>query len=250
MLTPVVVKIGGSQLDDPAWLGRFAAAAAGMGPMTVVHGGGRAITACQEKLGVPVIKRDGIRVTTPEVACVVRDVLCGTVREAILGPMAAAGMDPVGIAGVDGFLETELVDPARLGRVGRVAGVDAEELRTLMRAGKTPVLAPISLAPDGGLVNVNADEAASAVARALGARELLFVSDVPGVLRDGRRIGRIAPSEIDGLILAGVVTEGMVAKLLAARAAEVGAIRIGDLEMLGSPTAGTSIALGARRSAA
>ena len=80
------------------------------------------------------------------------------------------------------------VDPARLGRVGRVTSVDRGMLLRLIAAGLTPVLAPVSTDADGGVVNVNADEAAAAVARELGAAELLFVSDVPGVMRGARRL--------------------------------------------------------------
>ncbi len=178
-------------------------------------------------------------------------VLCGPVRDAILGPLTEAGLDPVGIAGLDGFLEVQLVDEAVWGRVGTVTGVDTAELRALLGGRKTPVLAPISLGPDGRLVNVNADAAASAVAAALSARQLTFVTDVPGVLdAGGRLLPRLSYGDIHALIETGVVTGGMVAKLRAAEAAAVRTVRIGDLDVLRSAGAGTTITLSRSRTAA
>ena len=238
-----VIKVGGGEIEDPAWLERFAAGVRQARPAVVVHGGGHSISAWQERLGYRVEKRDGIRITTPEVAELVQMVLCGPVRSAIVRALQAQGVDAVGVAGGDGCLEVELVEPERLGRVGRVTRVNRDALFRLLSAGFTPVLAPISAGPDGLAVNVNADDAAAAVASALEASELLFVSDVPGVMRGTERLASVRPAELDELIAGGVVQGGMVAKLKAAVSAGRAATRIGDVGMLTDPKRGTVITM-------
>jgi acetylglutamate kinase len=236
-----VIKVGGGEIEDPAWLERFARGARGAGPAIVVHGGGRAISAWQERLGLPVEMRDGVRVTTPDVAELAQMVLCGPIRGAIVRALRGAGVEAVGVAGGDGCLTVELVDPVRLGRVGRVTGVNRSMLVRLLATGLTPVLAPVSTGQDGHAVNVNADEAAAAVAREMGAAELLFVSDVPGVMRGARRLASVHPDALDRLIADGVVRGGMVAKLKAALAARGIPCRVGDLDLLSNPRAGTRV---------
>lgn len=237
-----VIKVGGGEIEDAAWLERFARGVRDAGPAVVVHGGGRAISAWQERLGLPVEMRDGIRVTTPEVAEVAQMVLCGPIRGALVRVLREAGVEAVGVAGGDGCLTVELVDPERLGRVGRVTGVDRHMLLRLLATGLTPVLAPVSTGRDGRAVNVNADEAAAAVARELGAAELLFVSDVPGVMRGARRLASVRPDHLERLIADGVIHGGMVAKLKAALAAGGVPCRVGDLGLLTNPRAGTRVA--------
>ncbi len=236
-----VIKVGGGEIEDGAWLERFARGLRAAGPAVVVHGGGRAISAWQARMGLPVEMRDGIRVTTPEVAELVQMVLCGPIRGRLVRALRDAGVEAVGVAGGDGCLTVELVDPARLGRVGRVTGVNRSMLLRLLAAGLTPVLAPVSTGADGCAVNVNADEAAAAVARELGAVELLFVSDVPGVMRGARRLASVRSARLDRLIADGIVHGGMVAKLKAALAAGGTPCRVGDLALLSDTRAGTRV---------
>lgn len=239
-----IIKIGGSELEAPGWLDRFAARVKAARPAVIVHGGGHRISAWQRRLGIPVEKVDGIRVTTLDTAELAQMVLCGPVRAAIVRALRTQGVDAVGVAGGDGSLKVELIDPQRLGRVGRVVDVNRTLLMRLLEAGFTPVLAPSSVGADGGAVNVNADDAAAAVAHALGAAQLLFVSDVPGVMRDGRAIPRLAVAELPQLIAAGVVRDGMVAKVKAAARAGGARTRIGDLTLLSDPRGGTLVAAG------
>jgi acetylglutamate kinase len=236
-----VIKVGGGEIEDRGWLARFARGVRNAGPAVVVHGGGRAITAWQERLGLTVEMRDGVRVTTPEVAEVAQMVLCGPIRGTVVRALREAGVEAVGVAGGDGCLTVELVDPERLGRVGRVTSVDRAMLLRLIAAGLTPVLAPVSTDAAGAVVNVNADEAAAAVARELGAAELLFVSDVPGVMRGSRRLASVEPAHLERLIADGVVRGGMVAKLKAALAAGGVPCRVGDLGLLRDARAGTRV---------
>jgi acetylglutamate kinase len=246
MLGPRVAKIGGNELDRPGWLEECARALRVVDPLVVVHGGGRAITAWSRRLELPVEKRDGMRVTTLQVAEVVEMVLAGPVNRQVVAALRAAGLDAVGLSGVDGGLLTARRAAGNLGHVGEITAVRAALLQSLLLAGLTPVLAPVAPDPDvaGVPLNINADAAASAVAAALGASELLFVSDIPGVEVGGVAQPEIAATEIEGLITAGIARDGMAAKLRAAATALRGgarAVRIGDLELFRNPAAGTRI---------
>lgn len=245
-----MAKLGGNDLDREGWLEECAAALKRVEPLVVVHGGGRAITALSERLRLPVEKRDGLRVTTPEIAAVVEMVLAGPVSRQVVGALRAAGLDAVGLAGVDGGLFTAQQAPSNLGHVGEITSVRTALLESLLLAGLTPVLSPLAPAPveaggtPGVPFNVNADHVAAAVAAALRAVELLFISDVPGVSVGGVPQPEIAVTEIEGLIASGVARDGMAAKLRSAAAALRGgarAVRIGDLTMLEHASAGTRI---------
>jgi acetylglutamate kinase len=246
MLAVRVVKLGGNELDRPDWLAACARALVTAGPVVVVHGGGRAVTALSRRLGLPVDKRAGVRVTTPEVAAVVEMVLGGPINRSVVGALRLAGLDAVGLSGVDGGLLTAEPLPGGFGHVGRITAVRAELLHSLLLAGLTPVIAP--MAPGGGGAdvpfNVNADDAAAAIAGALQAAELLFISDIAGVVVEGVPQPTLSVEALDTLIELGIAADGMAAKLRAAAAAlEAGtrAVRIGDLRLLGDATAGTRV---------
>lgn len=244
MLKTRVVKLGGNELDRPDWLASCAAAIKTAGPVVVVHGGGKAVDALSRRLGLPIEKRDGLRVTTPEVAEVVELVLAGPANRAVVAALRQAGVDAVGLAGVDGGLLTARQLAGGFGQVGAITEVRASLLQSLLLAGLTPVVAPVAPDASGTPLNVNADDAAAAVAAALRAEELLFVSDIAGVAVGGVPQPSLAAGEIETLIDRGVATNGMAAKLRAAAAAlhaGARAVRIGDLELLSSRTAGTRI---------
>ena len=246
MLAVRVVKIGGNELDRPGWLAECARALARVAPLVVVHGGGQAITTWSTRLELPVEKRDGLRVTSPELAELAEMVLAGPVNRQVVAALRAAGLDAVGLSGVDGGLLVARPAPGDLGRVGEIAAVRVALLESLLLAGLTPVVAPIAPAGSAADVpfNVNADQAAAAVAGALAAAELLFVSDVPGVVVGGVTQREIAATEIESLIAAGVARDGMAAKLRAAKsalAAGARAVRIGDLTLLERSSAGTRV---------
>jgi len=242
-----VVKIGGNELDRPTWVADCARALKGVGPVVVVHGGGQAVSTWSRRLGLPVEKRDGLRVTTPEIAEVVEMVLGGPINRLLVTALRDAGLDAIGLSGVDGGLLTaRAIGGGELGHVGEIASVRGSLLQSLLLAGLTPVIAPVapSVTPPIRPLNVNADQAASAIAAALDAQELLFVSDVPGVTIDGVTQPTLAAAEIESIIEAGVATGGMAAKLRAAGlalGAGVRAVRIGDLDMFEHATAGTRL---------
>src|SRR5690606_35446960 len=149
------------------------------------HGGGPDITALSTRLGIETTWHDGRRVTPPEALDVAAMVLNGRVNRKVVAALVSAGVDAIGLSGVDGgLLRAEIVEDGARGRVGRISGVRAGLIESLIAAGHTVVLSPISLGDDGDALNVNADDAAAAVAVALDAAELVFLTDVPGV-RDG-----------------------------------------------------------------
>lgn len=255
-MTPIrVIKLGGNELDRPGWLDAWAArVAAARTPVVVVHGGGRAISHLSERLGLPVEQREGLRVTTPDVAAAVEMSLAGPVNRQVVAALRRAGVDALGLAGVDGGLLTAEPLDAALGRVGRIVAVRSSLLESLLLAGLTPVVAPMAPDPsgDGVPLNVNADDAAAAVAGALGAAELLLVSDVAAVRIGGTWRATLNLAEVPGLVADGSVTRGMVTKVRAAAAALAAgarAVRIGGPEMIDSPTAGTRIVGAAARAA-
>ena len=248
MLTVRVVKIGGNELDRPVWVGECARALKSAGPVVVVHGGGQLVSTWSRRLGLPVEKRDGLRVTTPEIAQLVEMVLGGPVNRLLVSALRDAGLDAIGLSGVDGGLLTAkpVQNGSELGEVGTIDTVRASLLQSLLLAGLTPVIAPVapSLTAPVRPLNVNADQAAAAIAAALGAQELLFVSDVPGVTVDGVAQPTLSATEVEPLIELGVASGGMVTKLRAAAhalAAGVRAVRIGDLDMFEHATAGTRL---------
>jgi len=242
-----VVKLGGNELDRPEWMEGCARALKQAAPVVVVHGGGKAVDALSRRLGLPVEKRDGLRVTTAEVAEAVEMTLAGAINRRLVSTLRRAGLDALGLAGVDGGLFRARVAPGGLGYVGEIVEVRTALLESLLLAGFTPVIAPVAPPADAEAavpLNINADYAAAAVAGALGAGELLFVSDVPGVEADGVAQPAIAVREIEALIAHGVATNGMVTKLRAASQALTSgarAVRIGDSSMLSDPTAGTRV---------
>ena len=239
-----VVKIGGAALSDASWLGSFAAAAAGsQTPLVIVHGGGPDISALSDRLGLEVVWHEGRRITSVETLDVAAMVLTGRVNKKVVGALVNAGVDALGLSGIDGgLLRAELVEDGALGRVGRISAVRVELLRSLLVQGYTVVVSPISLGSDGGPLNVNADDAAAAIAAALGATELIFLTDVPGVRDDSGVRALLDAGEAVALVQSGVAHGGMSVKLHAgvkALGSGVEAVRIGDANVLFDLAAGT-----------
>lgn len=242
-----VVKIGGAALTDAGWVGSFAeAVAAADENLVIVHGGGPEISALSERLGVAVEWVGGRRVTPDGALDAASMVLNGRVNKRLVSALITAGADAIGLSGEDGALITaSLAAGGVLGRVGRVASVRAELLSMLLGAGMIPVVAPVSRGPGGAALNVNADEVAGAVAVALGARELLFVTDVEGVRgADGVTLPAVEPAQGEALLASGVAGGGMAVKLRAALDAlgrGVAQVRIGSVAALVNPDRGTLI---------
>lgn len=245
-MTVRVVKIGGAALADAAWLSDLALhAAQAADRLVIVHGGGPDINEMSSRLGLGYTWSNGRRVTTPELMDVVGMVLTGRVNKRIVNALVGAGVPALGLSGLDaGILEADLADGGALGRVGQIRHVRTDVFDWMTAHRVVPVLSPVSRATDGEAVNVNADEAAGAVAAALGAAELLFLTDVAGVLDDREVVPELSVSEAKSMIDSGAATGGMALKLTAAMDAlrlGVPLVRIGRFEALVDEGAGTRV---------
>lgn len=222
MSAPFVIKLGGALMDSPselAAIGRQLAAmhAAQPGCVVVVHGGGKAVDRQLAALGMPTERRDGIRITPPEQVLQISGVLSGQVNAQLVACMIAGGARACGLRLADAGLArcvraTQLgFDP---GCVGVVQGGDPSGIHALLSIGVLPVISSIGTSASGELLNINADDAAAAVATILRARGLVFLTDVPGVLDAGRQIlPELDAASIDQLITSGTITGGMIPKV-------------------------------------
>lgn len=234
-MTTLVLKVGGNELDDPAFVADLAAAVARMRPAPVlVHGGGKEIGIVQRALGGEPRFVAGLRVTDEAALQAAQMVLCGAVSTRLVAALVGAGADAQGLSGVDRGLiraERQTHPEGDLGRVGRPSAVRAEVLRALLEQQVVPVVAPVSLGADG-LYNVNADEAAGALAAALGDAQVVFVTNVPGVLVRGAVAPELSAAQVEALIADGTISGGMIPKVraaLTALAAGVASARITNL---------------------
>ncbi len=235
---PRIVKVGGRLLGDREGIRRLARRIVALAdPPILVHGGGPAVARLQERLGRVPRYVEGLRVTEDEDLELVTMVLAGWANKALVAALVAEGVDALGLSGVDlGLIRVQRrTDPPGLGWVGQVDRVRSEFLWEILSDGIVPVIAPICLGLDGGLYNVNADQVAQALARVLRVRELVFVTDVPGLLLEGRPLRQVTAEEARHLLENGQVSGGMRPKLQAALdalASGVPRVRICDLEGL------------------
>lgn len=246
----ILVKLGGRTQNDPALPAALAALwQSSGGRVVVVHGGGDQISALQRLRGEEPVFIGGRRVTTDTALELVRMVLSGLANKQMVSALVAAGAPAVGISGEDaGLLRATPIDVLQFGHSGTPATVDARVVHALLAAGFLPVISPVAARADhdvAGAYNVNGDDAAAAIAAALGADELYLMADVPGVL-DGekQRIARLSLDAARALVASGVAGGGMAAKLDACAMALAGGVhrvRIGDLAALTVPSAGTAI---------
>ncbi|TVR82614.1 MAG: acetylglutamate kinase [Rhodospirillales bacterium] len=226
-----VVKYGGHAMGDAELSQLFARdmvllRQVGMN-VIVVHGGGPQIAQMLRRLKIKSEFVDGLRVTDKETVDVVEMVLAGSINKQIVSDINAAGGFAVGLSGKDANLIRAVKlrrtkrDPNSnierildLGLVGEPAEVDPHILEFYSRSDITPVIAPIGVGPRGETLNINADTAAGAIAGAVGARRLLMLTDVPGVLdRDGILIPHMSVSRAKELIASGVISGGMIPKV-------------------------------------
>jgi acetylglutamate kinase len=242
-----VVKVGGRPQSDP----RLAAIVASCwsrdaGSVVLVHGGGDEVSALQSALGETSTFVEGRRVTTAKDIELVRMALSGSANKRLVATLVGCGIDAVGLSGEDaGLIAAAPMDAPRLGHVGVPRTVNVAFLKHLLSGGYMPVISPVSRDASGTLgaaLNVNGDDAAAAIAAALGAAELLLVADVPGVMCDGTVIPSLTPDAARALIADGIAAGGMQAKLQAALNALAGGVpqvRISDLVAIDDPDRGT-----------
>jgi len=232
-----VVKYGGSFMDSPEPAVRNGVArdivfleAVEIDPV-VVHGGGKAITRAMEKAGLTANFIQGMRVTDEATVKIVDDVLSREINPEIVATIQSLGGQAVGFAGTEIFKCRKLWlddknSPGRkldIGYVGEVVEVDTAPLKECIWSGFTPVISPTARGEDGKIYNCNADVAAAQVAIALNAKRLVFMSDVPGLMRNPKDPDTILPhlqtSAVEGLKRSGVVDKGMIPKVDSAVAA-------------------------------
>ena len=217
----VVVKYGGAAQKDGALRASFAVDVVllkhiGVRPV-IVHGGGPQIGATLERFGKQSVFVDGLRVTDDETMDVVEMVLGGKVNHAIVELVQQAGGRAIGLTGSDGGMirvRRRTKNGRDIGRVGEVIGVDPAAIVAVADAGFVPVIAPIGIGEDGLTYNVNADEAAGAIAQALHAEKLMLLTDVAGVLDGaGQLIAELTRDRARALIGDGVIKGGMIPKI-------------------------------------
>jgi acetylglutamate kinase len=220
-----VLKIGGNQLDDAAFVAGMAAAVAQMPALpVVVHGGGQGIKKMQEQLGLPATFINGLRVTDAATLEVVKMVLIGQINPMLVAALGAAGVAAEGFNGADrALLLGQKLAPTSagdLGFVGQIQQVRASVLHERLAVGVVPVIAPLALDAAGQFYNINADQAAGAVAAALASgntsARVVFLTNVPGVLHNGQMLPQLSRQQAEAAIADGTIADGMRVKVLAA----------------------------------
>lgn len=249
---PIVIKLGGEVIRSET-VHRVAADVTeltrGGAKVVLVHGGGPQATELQKKLGQEPKIIGGRRVTDKDTLDVMKMIVCGLLNVDLCAALVAKGAKPVGLHGASSLVvrakrrPPKVVsgggpDPVDFGFVGDVVGLNEELLALLTGAGHVPVLACLGADEDGTTFNINADAVANQVASRLGARALVLVSDVPGVLRDIKdptsRIPRLTKADAEEAIRCGVIQKGMIPKVEESFAAIATGIRavhiVGRLE--------------------
>ena len=223
----VVIKYGGNAMVDPALAAAFAAdivllRAVGLRPV-VVHGGGPQIGELLTRLGIESEFRDGLRVTDADTLDVARMVLVGKVNRDIVGAINTHGPLAVGLSGEDAGLITSVARDPELGYVGDVESVNPSILHRLLAEDLIPVVSTIGGSAEGQAYNINADTVAGALAVALEAEKVIYLTDVPGLLAevdDPRSlIGSATVAELRAKVETGVLSGGMIPKIDAAMSA-------------------------------
>lgn len=220
-LKPLIIKLGGAALSCSETLGKLFQAIStyqqqAERSILIVHGGGYLVDDLMNKLQLETVKKDGLRVTPYDQINVIAGALAGTANKLLQGEAVKNGLNAVGLSLADGGLcQVEELDP-ELGAVGKASAGDATVVQAILAAGAVPIISSIGMTAEGQLMNVNADQAAVAVATALDA-ELVLLSDVSGVLDGkGHLIPNLDQKKADELIAAKVITDGMIVKVQAA----------------------------------
>jgi acetylglutamate kinase len=217
----IVIKYGGHAMTDEALRASFAVDVVlltfiGVRPV-VVHGGGPQIASALGRLGIETKFVNGLRVTDDETMDVVEMVLGGKLNREIVELVQQAGGRAVGLTGSDGAMlrvRPKRVEGCDIGRVGEIVSVDPGIIASVANAGFVPVVAPIGADATGKTYNVNADEAAGALARALGAEKLMLLTDVDGVLdSNGKLMSQLTIEETRKHIIEGTIQGGMIPKV-------------------------------------
>ena len=220
-MNPLVIKLGGVLLDNEEALERLFMAVVAyrqeyQRPLVIVHGGGCLVDELMKKLNLPVVKKAGLRVTPADQIDIITGALAGSANKTLLAWAVKNHINAVGLSLADGgsVRVTQLSD--ELGNVGKAEAGNPALINTLTGAGYLPIVSSIGITAAGDLMNVNADQAATALAATLGA-DLILLSDVSGILDGkGQRIPEMSAERAEQLIDQGIITDGMIVKVHAA----------------------------------
>jgi acetylglutamate kinase len=215
-----VIKYGGAAMTDENLKKSFAQDVTILRKIgvniVIVHGGGKDITELASRLNIETTFVDGQRYTDEQMVSVVMMVLAGKLNKEIVNLINSNGGNAVGLCGVDNQLlraTRSMKNGIDLGLVGEVHTVDTSFLNLLSTNGMMPVIAPLAVGDDGKILNINADLAAGAVASALKAEKLVYLSDIEGVLVVGKLVSSLTEAEAETLIQRGDITGGMIPKV-------------------------------------
>lgn len=237
----IVIKIGGKPASNletlDALLGDLKELSKTYSPV-LVHGGGADVSDMSRRLGLEPVFVNGLRQTSPEEMQVVEMVLAGSVNNRLLRRCLKIQLPAIGLCGADsGLFLAESADPANSSRTGRIIKSDPQVLIDLARASYLPVVSSVSSDPEGmGAFNINADDAAMALAQALKAEALIFLSDIPGILHQGSVLHDLNQEAAEKAIAEGIITGGMIPKVrssLGALTSGLGTVIIGGYTALG-----------------
>ncbi len=245
-----VIKVGGRAQGDRKLMRLVKEAfIRSSGRICIVHGGGDEVSSLQTQLGGNARFAEGRRITGPDDLRILRMVLSGLVNKRLVNAFLREGIPTIGLSGEDGALiRARRTSDESLGAVGVPEEVNAKLLEMIFSSHYMPVISPVGYDQsnaDPGVLNINGDDAAAAIAAGVKAKDLLFVSDVSGVIADdGETFSSLDSGEITRLTKTGTVRGGMAAKLDAAQTALAGGVttvRICDMEGIMDETRGTKI---------
>ena len=223
--TTFVIKYGGAAMEDEELKQTVAQDVTLLRKIgidvVVVHGGGKEITALAQQLKLDTTFVNGQRYTDAQTRDVVQMVLAGLINKDIVRRINMHGGRAVGVSGIDAnLLASKRFAKNDLGFVGEITGVNAVLLRTLLRDGYLPVIAPLGVDEAGTVYNINADIAAGEIAAALGAVKLVYLSDIEGVQANGALLSHLAEDDARDYIRTGAISGGMIPKVESALKAD------------------------------
>ena len=193
--------------------------------IVIVHGGGPEINEMLSALTIKSEFVNGLRKTTKEVLDVVEMILAGKVNKKFVAMFNCRDIKAVGLSGCDGnLLQAKPIDEKLLGFVGEVENVNAELIHHLLDADYMPIISPIGICSKGQKFNINADIAAGSIACALKVKHLLFVTDVPGIMNNGKLLREVSAANVLDLIENGTIYGGMIPKVKAAISSLTGSL--------------------------
>ncbi|MBI6547979.1 acetylglutamate kinase [Xenorhabdus lircayensis] len=220
-MEPLVIKLGGVLLDNKEALDRLFTTLQSYRkthkrPLVIVHGGGCLVDDLMQQLQLPILKKQGLRITPEDQIDIITGTLAGTANKKLLACATKFRLPAIGLClGDGGTVKVSQLDE-ELGHTGKAQPGEPDLLKILLDVGYIPIISSIGITKHGELMNVNADQAATAIAQVLNA-DLVLLSDVSGILDGkGQKIPEATEEKIGHLIEQGVITDGMIVKVRAA----------------------------------